>query len=172
VDEALGPYTTVLVALLKAPRDLELARDAHWYRIPVRRLPERAAAAPLVAFYQTSAFGEERWAIRYFAAVERWTQARRVDLLPDEPDHPRAQEAYYQLWLGPLQSLPQPIPSLRWRRITFIVTHWERLLAAANVEELLHGSRWDEALWRSMRKLNLLAEHVLHEVRGWFGVQG
>ena len=169
--EAPGPYTTVLVAVLKEPRDLALARDGHWYRIPVKKLPTRAVGAPIVAFYQTRAFGEERWAIRYYAQARRWAEVRRIDLLPDEPDHPRAQEWYYQVWLGPLQALPQPIRSHRWRRITFIVTHWERLQAVEAVEELLHGSVWDEHLWRAMRNLGYLADQALRELRVRFRLQ-
>jgi hypothetical protein len=160
-----GPYTTVLVALLKEPRDLDIARHEHWYRIPVRRLPARAVGAPILAFYQPKAFGEERWAVRYYALAERWAEARRIDLLPGEPDHPRAQERYYRVWLGPLQALPRPIASRRWRRITFIVTHWQRLLEAEAVEDLLHGTVWDESLWRAMRNLGYLAERILREAR-------
>ncbi len=164
-----GPYASVLVAVLKEPRDLDIARREHWYRIPVDRLPARAVGAQVLAFYQTRAFGEERWAIRYWAPAERWTQVRRIDLFPGEPDHPRAHGAYYQVWLGPLRPLPHPVVSLRWRRITFVVTHWERLQSAQAVEELLHGPLWDEYLWRAMRNLGYLAEHILREVRGWFG---
>jgi len=163
-----GPYTTVLVAVLREPRDLEIAREHHWYRIPVARLPTRAVGAPVLAFYQTRAFGEERWAIRYYALAERWAEVRRVDLLPEEAGHPRAQDWYYQVWLGPLQTLPRPLVSRRWRRITFIVTHWQRLLSVEAVEELLHGSLWEESLWQAMRRLGYLAEHVLNETRGWF----
>lgn len=162
---APGPYTTVLVAVLKEPRDLVIARDEHWYRIPVNRLPTRAVGAPVLAFYQTRAFGEERWAIRYYALTQRWAEVRRVDLFPEEPDHARAQDWYYQVWLGPLQPLPHPLKSLRWRRITFIVTHWQRLLDVEAVEDLLHGSLWDEYLWRAMRSMGYLAEHVLKEVQ-------
>ncbi len=160
-----GPYTTVLVALLKEPRDLDIARDEHWYRIPVRRLPRRAVGAPILAFYQPKAFGQERWAVRYYALAQRWAEARRIDLLPGEPDHPRAHEPYYQVWLGPLQTLPRPIASRRWRRVTFIVTHWQRLLEAEAVEDLQHGSVWDESLWQAMRNLGYLAERILREVR-------
>jgi hypothetical protein len=61
---------------------------------------------------------------------------RRRDLLPDQIDHPRADEVYYKLQLGPLMQLEQPIPSLRWRRITFIETSWDRLTAAEEVNDL------------------------------------
>ena len=37
----------MLVALLKEPRDLGIARDEHWYRIPVRSLPARAVGYTL-----------------------------------------------------------------------------------------------------------------------------
>jgi len=166
----MGPYTTVLVALLKEPRDLGIARDEHWYRIPVRSLPARAVGAAILAFYQTKAFGDERWAIRYYAEARRWTQVRRIDLLPQEAGHPRAQDPYYQVWLGPLKPLPRPIASGRWRRITFIVTHWERLQSVEAVEDLLHGSLWDEYLWRAMRNLGYLAEDIIRELRGWFRI--
>jgi hypothetical protein len=45
--------------------------------------------------------------------------------------------------LGPLQRLPRPIPSLRWRRITFILTTGERLVNAFEIGELAaHGSQF------------------------------
>lgn len=167
---AIGPYATVLVAVVKSPRDLEIARDQHWYRIPVQRLPQRAVGAAVLAFYQTRAFGDQRWAIRYYAIAQHWTQKRRVELLPEEPDHPRAQEVYHQVWLGPLRPLPHPIESRRWRRISFIVTHWQRLQEVQAVEELLHGTLWEESLWRAMRNLGYLAEDLILEARGWFGL--
>jgi hypothetical protein len=163
----LGMYTTVLVALMREPRDLEIAREQHWYRIPVKRLPARAVEAPVLAFYQTKAFGDERWAIRYYALARRWAQVRRIDLFPEEADHPHAHDLYYQVWLGPLHALPRPIVSRRWRRITFIVTHWQRLHSVEAVEDLLRGTLWDEYLWRAMRNLGYLADHILHKVRAW-----
>ena len=82
-DDAL-----VLVVVLTSPRDLAIAREQGWYRIPVKRAPRRVAADYL-AFYQTRAFGEEAYAVRYYAPVRRFHVARRAELLPDEPDHPR-----------------------------------------------------------------------------------
>ena len=169
-ESVIGPYSTVLVALIKEPRDLDIARQQHWYRIPVHRLPARAARAQVIAFYQPRSFGEERWAIRYYAPVRCWSQVQRLELFPEEPNHPRAREPYYQIWLGDLQPLPHPIASRRWRRLTFIVTHWERLLQVEAVEELLHGTIWEQYLWRAMRNLGYLAEHLLCEVRARFRV--
>ena len=66
-------------------------------------------AADFLAFYQTAAFGAERWAVRYYAPVLRYRIATRRELLPAEPDHPRASDHYYRVEIGPLESLPLPL---------------------------------------------------------------
>lgn len=126
---------TVLVAVLTRVRDLEIAREQGWYRVPVASLPRRLAADYL-AFYQTAAFGAERWAVRYYAPVRRYQLLTRRELLPDEPNHPRADARYYRLELGPLASLALPVPAARLRRITFIVTSFGQLRRARDVREL------------------------------------
>jgi hypothetical protein len=65
----------------------------------------------------------------------------RRQLLPDEADHPRANDCYYKLELGPLERLPRPIPSHRLRRITFIATTLDRLLNAQEINDLWMGGR-------------------------------
>ena len=60
----------------------------------------------------------------------------RNDLFPDEKEHPRADETYYKIQVGPLAKLEHPIPSLRWRRITFIETSWDRFTAAEEINDL------------------------------------
>lgn len=152
------PYTPVLVAILSQPCDLETARQQHWYRIPVKRLPERAANLPILAFFQTKAFGDEKWSINYYAHATSWDIVRRIELLPREADHPRADEPYYRVSLDELQRLPHPIVSRKWRRVTFLVTHWQRLQTAHEINELLHGTIWEEHLWKALRKMGRLAE--------------
>ena len=98
--------------------------------------PPTTPESDYVAFYFTRAFGEERWAIHWYAPVRGHELVRRRDLLPDEPDHPRAGQAYYKLQLGPLERLEPPIVSLRWRRITFIKTTWDRFQVAQEINEL------------------------------------
>jgi len=125
----------VLVAVVTRPRDLLAVREQGWYRIPLARAP-RALHAEYLAFYQTAAFGAERWAVRYIAAVRAVSIATRLALLPDEPQHPRATERYYRFSLGVLQALPFALPSRRLRRITFIPTTAGQLLRAHDVAEL------------------------------------
>jgi hypothetical protein len=125
----------VLVCLLNNTADLARARDEGWYRIPLARAP-RLIAADYLAFYLSAAFGPERWTVRYIARVLRVTIARRHELIPAEPAHPRAQERYYRFVLGQLQPLPAALPSSRLRRITFIPTTLAQLEQAADVVDL------------------------------------
>lgn len=140
----------VLVAVITHPRDFQLARDKGWYRIPLARAPEQLAADYL-AFYQTKAFAAERWSVRYYAPIVRYTIATRRELLPDERAHPRASERYYRLELGPLERLPFPIPAARVRRVTFIATTFGQLRRARDVRDLWHpledADLPDDTLW-------------------------
>jgi hypothetical protein len=139
----------VLVAVVTRPADLAAARDQGWYRIPLARAP-RALHAEYLAFYQTAAFGTERWAVRYFAAVRAVSIATRAALLPGEARHPRAAARYFRFALGPLQALPAPVRSRRLRRVVFIPTTLGQLLRAGDVAELWRppedAAGWD-ALW-------------------------
>lgn len=118
------------------PQDLEIAMTEHWYRVPVKHAP-KGIHAEYVAFYFTRRFSPElRWAIHYYARRTGHELVRRVDLLPGEPDHPRAQEQYYKLQLGPIKQKEPPIVSVRWRRITFIQTTWDRFKAAREINDL------------------------------------
>lgn len=151
------PYTPVLVAVLKAPRDLRFVRREGWYRIPVHKLPAGASIARVIAFYQPrSKFGSEGGVVRYYAEATLWEQMRRRELLPAESDHARADALYYKIHLGPLQELPAPIRCGRWKRFAFIVTHWERLQQAEEMADLVHGTLWQERLWGALRKAGMI----------------
>jgi len=126
----------VLVAIINNRCDFEIARDEGWYRIPVKHAPQSTTEAAVLAFYFTKAFGDEKWSIRWYAPVRGHELAHRRDLLSDEPDHPRAAETYYKIQLGPLMQLELPIYSLRWRRVTFIETSWDRFTAAEEINDL------------------------------------
>jgi hypothetical protein len=125
--------------------------------VPVESAPARVGADYL-AFYQTGVFGEERWAVNYYAPIRRYRIVSRRSLLPGEQDHHRADELYYKIEIGPLLRLPGPIPSRRLRRITFIPTTLERLLGAEEINDLWCGTRDEEQLWRAFKERGLAAE--------------
>jgi len=140
----------VLIALINHTRDLQVAKEQGWYRIPVARAPAQLAAEYL-AFYQTRVFGAEKWAVRYYAAILRYRIAARKELLPTETTHPRAQNLYYCLELGPIEQLERPIPAARLRRVTFIRTTFGQMRRATDVRELWHAAEGrenpGEGLW-------------------------
>jgi hypothetical protein len=126
----------VLVGLMNKPRDFQLARDEGWYRIPQAHAPESTTDAAILAFYFTTAFSDEKWAIHWYAEVRGHELVRRRDLFPGEAGHLRAEDRYYKLQIGPLIRRDPAIPSLRWRRVTFIESTWDRFTAAEEINDL------------------------------------
>lgn len=161
MDELLtepAAESPVLVVVVNHPADLARAREQGWYRIPLDRAPRRIAAEYL-AFYQTAAFPpQERWAVRWLAPVHGYRIASRRELIPEEPDHPRADCRYYQVKLGALEPLPRPIPSRRLRRITFIPTTLARLHTAEEINDLWIKSSAQERLWAALKQADVEAE--------------
>jgi hypothetical protein len=161
IDEPSQDTTTtprVLVAVINSPRDYAIVRDVGWYRIPVKRAPTQIGADYL-AFYHTAAFAPDmRWCVRYYAPVRDYRLVTRAELLPTEADHPRAAERYYRIDIGSLLELPTPIFSRRLRRITFISTTLERLLAAHEINDLWETSDAKERLWNAFREASIGAE--------------
>ena len=85
------PEDRVLVGVMPHPRDLEIAREQHWYRVPEKHAPT-GIHAEYVAFYFTKAFGVDlRWAIHFYARRTGHELVRRINLLPDAPGGPSDQ---------------------------------------------------------------------------------
>src|SRR4030067_1077243 len=147
----IQPTCLVLVAVVNNPRDLEIARLLGWYRIPLRTAP-KVIAVDYLAFYQTGAFGDEKWRIQYIAPVRGHELTTRAELLKNESDHPRAREEYYKVQLGALERLPQAIRAESWRRITFLYTTGEYLLRATSVNDLVVQSDERQLLWQALRE--------------------
>jgi len=153
-----APTALILVAVLTTPRDLEIARVLGWYRIPLRSAP-KVIAVDFLAFYQTAAFGEEKWCIQYVAPVQGHELTTRIELLRDEPDHPSANQEYYKVQIGPLVRLPKPILAGKWRRITFFYTTGECLLKAHRITDLVVESEERRLLWQALRERACQAEN-------------
>ena len=166
------PSDRVLVAIMNNPRDFDIARDQGWYRIPTKFAPKSVTEAAVMAFYFTRAFGDEKWAIHWYAPVRGHELVHRSDLFADETDHPRADETYYKIQVGPLARLEQPIPSLRWRRITFIDTTWDRFTAAETTEtadrskELIDQLKALKPMLRDAASIRLSLLKALREISG------
>ncbi len=146
------PDDLVLVAIVRHPRDLEIARVLGWYRIPLAFSP-KTLHVDWLAFYQTAAFGAERWSVRWAAPVRGYELTTRAALLSPDPSHPRSDEPYFKLQLGTLELLPHPIASRRWRRFTFLYTNGARMLTANDLRDLVLTGAGERAhLWRTIRE--------------------
>jgi hypothetical protein len=144
--DTLPDSAPVLVVVVTNRADWRRVIHEGWYRIPLKHAPQPVAAEAL-AFYLTSSFGADRWQVGWYAPTLRYQLATRRELLPEEPQHPRAAERYYRIALGPLQRLARPIPSRRLRRVSFIPTTFGRLLSAADLADLWQTDDSAETLW-------------------------
>ena len=146
------PYALMLVAVMPSPRDLEIARVLGWYRIPFRFAP-KIVQVDYLAFYQPSCFGKENAnQIEYFSEVRGIELTKRREIMRDEPDHPRADEEYYKIQLGRLETLPAPIRAGKWKRVTFLYTTGELFTRAQLINDLVVKSEERKILWHSLRE--------------------
>lgn len=152
------PDDRVLVAVMNNLEDWRRVQDEHWYRIPVKHAPEAMPHIDWIAFYFTKAFGEDKWAIHYYARVQGHELLTRTDLIPSEPDHKRANNWYYKLELGPLQHKIPPIVSHNWRRITFIVTTGDRFEAAEEISDLFEDKSPAGRLYVKLKEMGIPVE--------------
>ena len=151
----------VLVAIMNNLLDFTIARNQHWYRIPVRsveNLLKKRWPPQWLAFYQTKVFGSEAYAVNYFAPVLNIHKVFRWQLFPEQPHDERGQQRYYQLLLSPLQQMPQPIFSRRRRLIVFIPTTWQKFINAAEINDLYDESPLEDRLWAELKRLSISAE--------------
>lgn len=124
----------VLVGVLKNRRDLGLLLTERWYRIPTRYAPSRRYT--YLAFYQPAVFGRSGKCIRYYARVLERQIVRRNQLLPGEPEHPRAYDPYVRIRVGKVRTLRHPIRNVVPRRVTFGFTTLHRLRTARDMLQL------------------------------------
>lgn len=145
-----------LVVVVNNRRDWQRVINEGWYRIPLKHAPHPVAAEAL-AFYLTRPFGADAWQVAWYAPALRYQIVTRRELLPAEPDHPRAGERYYRIVLGPVRRLERPIPSRRLRRVTFIPTTFGQLLTAEDVADLWQIDDVTPMLWTQFHDAALKA---------------
>jgi hypothetical protein len=96
--------------------------------------------------------------LRYYAPIQGHELVTRRDLIPSEPDHPRAGNWYYALQLGPLEHKLPPIVANRWRRVTFIVASGDRLMNAHEINDLFERESPVGQLYVRLKELGITVE--------------
>jgi len=125
----------VLVGVINRKRDLETVLGKKWYRIPQNQM-KRGVNAEYIAFFLSKAFGERNGGIHYFADRKGVELLYRRDLLPQEPNHPRANEAYYKIQLGTIHPKEPPVLNKSRRTLSFVYTTWDRFVKATKISDL------------------------------------
>jgi hypothetical protein len=142
----------ILVAVMPNVKDFEIARLLGWYRIPLRMAP-KIIDVDYLAFYQTSNFGDaHRWMIEFYAPVLGHELTTRAALLREEVNHPRANEEYYKIQIGPIQKLSPALPAGSWKRITFLYTMGSFFNQAKIINDLVIHTEDREILWKCLRE--------------------
>ncbi len=153
-----------LVAVVSRDHDLQTFLDHRTYRIPDRVLGRSLARGALqecrvLALYQSSRITAGLpSAIEWWGDVEEVETRLRGEICPDEPDHPAAEELYHVVRVRRVNGLPSPLMSRFPRRITFLRTSRERLLAAEQIGDLPLGTPFTEQL------IEAVADHLKSEV--------
>lgn len=155
------PDDRILVAVMNNKKDWQRVQDEGWYRLPVKHAPAGTPHFDYLAFYFTSVFGSDKWAIHYYARVEGHELVTRRDLIPAEPEHKRAGDWYFKLQLGPLQHKLPPIVADAWRRITFLVTTGDRFETAEEINDLFETKSPAGRLYVTLK------EAGFHPERDW-----
>lgn len=156
-----APEKTALIAVLKAPRDLEIAARDHWYRIPLKKAPKRYFTH--IAFYQPACFKPDGKRIEYYARVAGRAIRRREDLFPGEPASPPASRLYLRYGLGPLRRLPAAVLNTSGTRVVFGYAPLKRLAAAGTLLGLFNSFPLENMMRRALEAAGLAfaREHVV-----------
>jgi very-short-patch-repair endonuclease len=147
----------MLVALLPNPGDFAILQSKGWYRIPVsariRGWPPR-----WLAFYQPKNFKDQAYRVQYYGEVEKIDEVPRRVLFPNEIESVKADKLYHRIRLKRLERRPEPIPSLRHRRLLFIPTTWDKFERAGQINDLFNDSPLENDLWEEFKQLEFMAE--------------
>jgi len=147
----------VLVAVIRRKKDLEIALKKCWYRMPLKSAPKKKA--DFLAFYQTRVFGKSGKSINYYARIKGSSLVLRRQLLPEEGDHPRADDVYCKLDLNPLKMVPRRIENRTRRRISFGFTTLEKLLKTNEVSQLFSIIPIEEIMRKVIEANGIKAAH-------------
>jgi hypothetical protein len=180
------PEDRVLVGAIKRKKDVKIAQAEGWYRIPQQQMPRGVHAEYLAFFLKGRVAGEKVGGIYYFAEVAGVELAYRRDLLPDEAQHPRADDVYYKVQLRNWQPRQSPVLNPTNRVISFIYTTWDRFVHAREISDLYSsadyyvdrifhvlrndGIRSMERYWEAERQTNGAQLRILCERGSVFAV--
>lgn len=133
-DNTARNLDLVLIGVVKRKTDLIHVIKDHWYRIPARFTFQQSPR--YLAVYSSNICRRGKGGISFYSLIREVTRVKRIELLPEENLHPKANDLYWKLKLGPPEKLPHLIENRLRRRITFAYTTREKLFIARELGEL------------------------------------
>lgn len=172
------PVRDCLVAVVNSDEDLQRFTGEGTYRIPARAVGRSLSRAGLyearvLALYQTASIAAGLpSAIELWGDIEHCELLPRREIVPEQEDHPSADELYYRIRVRDSHRFDAPILSRAPRRLLFLRTTRERLYNAADINDLVVGTAEEERLWRALhervdgaeRKMLVRVEGMVMEV--------
>lgn len=160
-------YSTsnTIVCWLKQKRDLSLLLLEGWYRIPVSTKVDNLFSMEYLGFYQPHIFGRYGGTISHYAQIESIEVKKRIELFPNNPHHPKANDDYFKIFVKDLNVIKNPLKCKRSRRNYFINTTLEKLLNAEEFNDIFNESPLEDILWEGLKQNNIAAERQFF-VRG------
>lgn len=152
-----------LVGIVPRKNLWDIIQKERWYHIPIDSAPKNVEFVEYIGFYFPKVFGKEMcYKVIYYAKVKKIEIVKRIELFPEEKNHPRVNNDYFKFYLSEIKELPKPIPSLRWRRIVHIPTTLEKLLKSEEINDLYDTSLIEEKMYSEMKKRKILAERQFY----------
>jgi hypothetical protein len=96
--------------------------------------------------------------LRYYAPIQGHELVTRRDLIPSEPDHPRAGNWYYALQLGPLETSCPPSSAPAGDGSHIIVTSGDRFMNAHEINDLFEQESPAGQLYVRLKELGIPVE--------------
>jgi len=132
----MHPEDRVLVGVINRKRDLKHLLEDHWYRIPQDRMHLGIHTEYVSFFLSGGPFKEMSGGIHYYGRLQGVELRTRRDLLPNEANHPRADQTYYRLSISPVKQKKPPVLNPTKRSIAFVYTTWDRFVSAQTIGDL------------------------------------
>lgn len=156
----MHPEDRVLVGVINRKRDFDKAQRERWYRVPQGQAP-KGIHAEYVAFFLSRAFGKLNGGIHYYARRTGIELARRRDLLPEEADHPRADNWYHQLQFEELLRKSPPVLNPTHRPVGFIYTTWDRFVQARVLADLYsEADAYVDRVFHALQRSGIRSERI------------
>lgn len=161
----------VLVGIVKDEKQWDLIKNKKWYHLPVsvNSAPENPARIRYVAFYFPASFnGEHKYKVMFYAEMTGVVQKKRIELFPNEPENPKANEDYFQFHLGEIQKLSKAIVSRNNRDdIIHIPTNTEKLFNAEEINDLWwENSPLEDIMHSEFKRRKIEVERQWHVLTG------